>query len=106
MENFGHDIPEPARRKKILVELQKVIDYRKYIIRDRRSALPDYEGMEISHLNRRVDGLYQTFEAFDGIVPSRLLNFLATLAEALEAKDASEAVEVRNFTYYLEEYAK
>lgn len=43
--------------KKILVQFQNLVYYRQYIIRDRRSTLTYAEGMEISKLKIRVEGL-------------------------------------------------
>lgn len=106
LENFGYNVPEPAPYTKIPVVFQMQIDYRKYRLRYRRSELTYEEGMVISQLQRWVNGMYYTLDAFDGTANISLFKFFDKLAEEFDAVSASEAAVVRNLTYYLVEEAK
>lgn len=51
--------------------------------------MTDAEGMGIYQLKRKVDGLYPTLEIVNGTVLIRLLKFLGSLAQELDAVGAS-----------------
>lgn len=81
----------------------KLIYFHRYRLRDRRSTVTYAEGMEISEVKRKIDGLYPTLEAFIEAVPICFLKFRASLVEVFDAVRSSEATTVRTLTAYLEE---
>lgn len=80
------------------MKFYKVIDYRKYRSRDRRSS--DLQWIKISKNKPQGDGLKTTLEAFNGTLNISLLKYLATLHEAFDAVGSPEATELRTITCY------
>lgn len=66
----------------------------------------DAKGMYVSQLELQAGGRCTYFKAFYETVKIRLLKFLASFSEELDAIGDSEDPSVHNLTYFLEEEGK
>ncbi len=95
---------EPIRT--MVAPFETVLNYRLYRLRDTSSAAKEDDLRRIVRLKLHIEGLQTSMEKFDATRPIKLLDFLATFKEAVDALGKSEAVAVRVLAFFLEGDAK
>lgn len=84
----------------------RVVDYRTYRLQNKTSILTAVEAMCFHRLKKNTDGLHPALREFSGNTAINLISFLYVMKDALDMSGASEAINLRDITNYLEEEAR
>lgn len=83
-----------------------VVDYRHYHLMDTTTESKETELRYMYKVKKKIDGLYPKMGLFSRFEPIKLLSFLATIKEVVEALEKYEGVVVFILEYFLSYDAK